>query len=333
MKRIPAGILLAMFFVAVPLACRVHAEESAEQLADEILGEQTGTQDESAEDLAKQQGDAIQPASDQDQSAENLARQNGVAIQAGKDPEQSAADLARHNGLSITPGRDAEESARKLAQQDGLQNKPKKVSDASQSVFTGGEGVDGSIYAVVAMPDGGVAIGGRFTMVNGLPRSNLARIAADGTLDPKFFAESSDGVNGAVYALAVDPNGNLLVGGYFTSAQGQSLQNFVRYMTDGRIDPAFNAGQSPNGPVYAIAVQSGGRIVIAGEFSQIGSVPRRNLARFNSDSTLDAPLTSGNAGSGSVRSLAALPNGAILAGGTFEIPGQTARNILSTGGK
>jgi hypothetical protein len=307
MKRFPTGILLATLLFALPAIPRVFADESAQQ-------------------LAKQQG--LSGNSAPDESAEALAKQNGVADTPGQDPEESAADLAKQNGVAIDPASEQDESARKLAEKEGLEKKSKKVASSAQSVFTGGEGIDGSVFASVALSDGSAIVGGRFTSVNGQPRANLARILADGTLDPKFLAAPNDGVSGAVYALAQDASGNLLVGGFFTSAQGVPAQNFVRYLANGTLDASFNGGQSPNGAVYAIAVQPDGHMVIGGQFSQIGSVPRRNLARYNADGTLDGAVTAANGSTGSVRSVAVLANGAILAGGTFEVPGQSGHNLL-----
>jgi uncharacterized delta-60 repeat protein len=328
MKPFPAGILLASLLFGAPLAPRAFAEESASQLADQTLGRDAGTQDESAEQVAKQQGDAINPSSDPDESAAQLAKQQGDAIDPSTDPEESAGQLAKQQGDAINPNTEAVESASHVAKKEGLEKKNKIVASPSQSVFTGGEGVDGSVYAVATLPDGSAVIGGRFTSVNGQPRSNLARIGPDGTLDPKFLAAATDGVVGAVYALALDASGNLLVGGYFSSAQGQTAQNFVRYLASGALDTSFNGSQSPNGAVFAIAVQPNGKILIGGQFSTVGDTPRRNLARFNADGTLDAPITSAMASAGSVRSLAVLADGSVIAGGTFEIPGQTAQNIL-----
>lgn len=330
MKRFPSGILFASILLLAPVTPPLFAEESADQLANQTLGTDSENQDESAEDLAKQNGVADIPGTDAEESASQLAKERGVSTPAGGDDEQSAGDLAKKDGLATEPAGD--ESASKLAESNDLEKKSKKVSDPAASVFAGGEGVNGSIYAVAALSDGSTVIGGRFTEVNGQPRSNLAHVNADGSLDAKsILGAPTDGVSGAVYALAVDTNGNLLVGGYFTAAQGEPVQNFARYLANGKIDPTFNGGQTPNGPVYAIAVQPDGKIVIGGEFTTVGNVPRRNLARFNADSTLDGALAA--AGSGSVRSLVTMANGGVLVGGTFEIPGQTARNILSVGGK
>ena len=298
MKRIPAGILLATLVFTSPL---LHAQESAQQLSNQELGPDQSMKDESASQLSNK--DLGPDQSMQDESASQLSNQN-------LGPDQNMQD----------------ESARKLAKKEGLEAKAQKT--VSQQT---GDGVNGTIYAVAAQADGSVIIGGRFDSVDGQPRMNLARYKADGTLDTTFLAGPTDGVDGTVSALAIDAKGNLLVAGYFSTAQGQPLQNFVRYLASGSVDPSFNGGQGPNGPVYAVTVLPKGQIVIGGEFTQVGDAERKNIARYNADGTLATPVTSANASTGAVRSLAALGNGGILAGGKFNIAGQTVRNILTTG--
>src|SRR6185503_17554089 len=56
-----------------------------------------------------------------------------------------------------------------------------------------------------------------------------------------------------------------------------------------------NDGFDPdaNGPVWAIAVQADGKIVIGGEFSRVGGAYRNNLARLNIDGSVDAAFNPG----------------------------------------
>ncbi|MGA7881822.1 MAG: delta-60 repeat domain-containing protein, partial [Terrimicrobiaceae bacterium] len=81
---------------------------------------------------------------------------------------------------------------------------------ALSSAFGAGEGVNGEVLAVAIQSDGKIVIGGRFSAVNGIVRSNLARLNTDGTLD-RTFAEPQ-GVNGQVSALAIQLNGGIIVG-------------------------------------------------------------------------------------------------------------------------
>lgn len=324
MKRIPAGILLATLVFTAPLLPRLHADESAQQLSNQDLGPDQNTQDESASQLSNK--DLGPGQSMTDQSAGQLSNKELGPGQ--KMQDESASQLSNQQLGADQSMQD--ESAKKLAEKQGLEKKSKKTG-APQTALGQGDGVNGTIYAVAAQADGSIIVGGRFDSVDGQPRMNIARYKADGTLDTNFLAAATDGVDGTVYALALDTKGNLFVGGYFSTAQGQPLQNFVRYLASGKVDASFNGGQSPNGPIYAAAILPKGKIVIGGEFTQVGGAPRKNIARYRANGMLDGTVTSANDSTGAVRSLAALPNGGILAGGKFNIEGQTVRNILSTG--
>jgi uncharacterized delta-60 repeat protein len=201
---------------------------------------------------------------------------------------------------------------------------------AAASVFGGGEGVNGTIYAVAVQPDGKIVIGGQFNLVNTVPRTNLARLNADGTLDRTFLETPLSGVNGTVYALAIDGNGGILVGGDFNEAATKPRKNFVRYMPNGQLDSNFDEGQGPDGTVQAIALQPDGKIVIGGQFIMVSTDKRTKLARLNADSTLDGPLTKTDEVTGQVLALGSLTDGNVVAAGMFEVAGQIGRNILNT---
>lgn len=201
---------------------------------------------------------------------------------------------------------------------------------AASSVFDTGAGVNGTVYAAVSLPDGSIVIGGEFNSVDSQPRSNIARILADGTLDTTMFGKFTDGVNGTVYALAADSAGAVLIGGYFSEAQEKQRQNLVRYTTDGTLDQSFGGTQQPigpNGKVLAIAVQPDGGIVIGGEFSGVGTAQRHNVARLNADGSVAGSQVAVSGVSGTVSALTVTASGAVVAGGTFEVAGSTSRSI------
>jgi len=77
---------------------------------------------------------------------------------------------------------------------------------------------NGTIYALIEQPDGGVIVGGDFTEISGSPHANLARFDVDGALDEAWHAST----NGPVFALAIAPDGSLFVGGLFSDAGGQN---------------------------------------------------------------------------------------------------------------
>src|SRR5262245_21524348 len=78
-----------------------------------------------------------------------------------------------------------------------------------------GDGLDGYGQALAIQPDGKIFVGGNYTSANSKPRKYLARYNANGTLDNSFDA-TGDGLYGQVFALRMQTDGKLIVGGTFT---------------------------------------------------------------------------------------------------------------------
>src|SRR4051812_32390283 len=76
--------------------------------------------------------------------------------------------------------------------------------------FDPGSGVNGTVNALVVQPDGKVIIGGEFTTVKGLVRTNLARLNPDGSGDATFDPGMA---YDRVSSLALQSDGKVLVGG------------------------------------------------------------------------------------------------------------------------
>jgi len=202
---------------------------------------------------------------------------------------------------------------------------------AQASAFSGGEGVNGTVYAVAIQSDGKVVIGGRFSAVNGVPRNNIARLNKDGTIDPSFANTTESGVNGQVNAIVVQAEGGIVVGGNFSQVSSFQTMNLGRYNVDGTVDKNFGGAVSgepgANGAVQALALQPDGKIVVGGNFSTVFGQPRRSLARINTDGTLDGPVTPPNSMAGVVYATQANADG-FVAGGEFTRENQDARSIL-----
>ena len=81
--------------------------------------------------------------------------------------------------------------------------------------------VNGVVNDVVPDGAGGWYLGGDFTSVGGVPRTDLAHVLADGTLDPNF-APTTDGL---VRALAVG-TGTVFAGGEFSTANGSRARTW-----------------------------------------------------------------------------------------------------------
>jgi hypothetical protein len=177
--------------------------------------------------------------------------------------------------------------------------------------------VNGSINAVVADGNGGWYIGGQFTQVGASPRSNLAHIQSDLTLDS--WAPST---NNAVRVLLLTGS-TLIVGGDFTSAGGQTRNEIAGIDVTTGLATAWDP--SANGSVRALATD-GVAIYAGGDFTTIGGQTRMRIAALDPSTGL-ATAWNPNA-TGSVRALA-LNGSVIYAGGLFASIGGQSRNRLA----
>jgi uncharacterized repeat protein (TIGR01451 family)/uncharacterized delta-60 repeat protein len=136
-----------------------------------------------------------------------------------------------------------------------------------------------------------------------------------GSLDPTFNALT--GSDDAINALALQPDGDLIVGGSFRLFNRVSRTRLARVHADGSIDSLFDARQGPNGTVRAILLQPDGRIVIGGQFTQVAGTNRNFIARLLPDGTLDGFFNPGAGFDSPVNALAWLSDGGIVVGGGF----------------
>ena len=196
-------------------------------------------------------------------------------------------------------------------------------------------GADNSVRAIAVQTDGRILVGGYFTNFNSVAKNGIARLNYDGTLDSTFVTGS--GADNPVYAIAQTfVNGQLkvLVGGSFAHLNGVLANGIGRLDGDtlnsraGRPDTSFNTGTGANGTVYALAVQTDGRVVIGGDFTAVNGVSVGHIARLNVDGSVDLTFTNASA-NGSVRAIAIQLDGQILAGGLFTgVNGNTNYNHI-----
>jgi uncharacterized delta-60 repeat protein len=192
------------------------------------------------------------------------------------------------------------------------------------------------INALALQPDGKILIGGGFSRINGIVRNNIARLNADGTLDATF-GNGLTGASANVEAIALQEDGRILVGGFFTAINGVSRNRIARLERNGALDPSFGDGSAgASAPVTAIALQPDRKILLAGHFSSLHGASRQGIGRLHEDGSLDEGFAPGLGGTKA--SIAVEPNGKILVGGgllTRLLPGGAVDNtfqVSDTGG-
>jgi len=150
---------------------------------------------------------------------------------------------------------------------------------------SGGGGVGSFVTSVAVEADGTILIAGNFTAVNGLPRNYLARLLPDGTVESTATFDPGTGPDTRVNSIALQADGKILIGGNFTTVNGQPRGRLARLNADGTVESTatFNPGTGADSFIYSMALQADGRILIGGAFASVDGQPRGRLARLVND--------------------------------------------------
>jgi len=131
--------------------------------------------------------------------------------------------------------------------------------------------------------------------------------------------------NGRPLCLLAAQNGDLLVGGSFTTVNGVAVSRLARW--SGGSWSSVGGGvtfSSLQAYVYALAELPSGDLAVAGFFNQAGGVSAASVARWDGASW----STFGSGANGDVRSLVLAPDGSLVAGGSFsQMGGVTANRV------
>jgi uncharacterized delta-60 repeat protein len=117
----------------------------------------------------------------------------------------------------------------------------------------------------VSQPDGKIVVVGYSDPTGTFSQLVVARYNTDGTLDSTFGSNglvfTQIGISDGASSVALQSNGDIIVGG---SAEDQNFQQntlLVRYLPDGTLDSTFGSGGIVNGAISGLVVQTNGRIV------------------------------------------------------------------------
>lgn len=207
-------------------------------------------------------------------------------------------------------------------------------SGSLDSTFNPGSGVTlGFAHCVAVQSDGKVLLGGYFDFINGTNRQDIARLNADGSLDDTFNSGSGTGT-GSVSALAIQPDGKVLLGGDFVEVQGLNRNHVARLNANGTLDTAFNPADLARsyGQVFSLAVQPDGKVLLAGSLLTLQTNLHYSVARLNIDGSLDTTFELGCASHGNyswAESIALQPDGRILVGGDFQLYNDVPRRYVA----
>lgn len=187
--------------------------------------------------------------------------------------------------------------------------------------FDPGAGADGLVESVEVMSDGRILVGGFFTKINEIGRTNVAILSDDGLVDPSFDPETPPAFVGHVARRAGD---HILLGGEVVYDAGNPVANITnslsRYDLTGARDTGFqvSVGDLFFNRVSDLVVQPDGKIVVCGLFLAVNGVPVSCIARLNANGDYDETFDVGSGASYWVFRVALQSDGKILLCGWFE---------------
>jgi uncharacterized delta-60 repeat protein/gliding motility-associated-like protein len=183
------------------------------------------------------------------------------------------------------------------------------TADASFPTFSPPLGLE--ITVVKAQSDGSI-----YVATSSSP--SLYKLNSLGNIDPSF--DPGMGADDTIYDMAIQPDGKIIIVGHFSTFNGTPRKGIARLLPDGSLDTSFNSGSGVNtaGSEYINSVQllTDGKIVIAGSFSSYGS-PRKNLAKLNSDGSVDCSFDPQGSTDSNISEIAAQQDGKVLVVGDF----------------
>jgi subtilisin-like proprotein convertase family protein len=163
----------------------------------------------------------------------------------------------------------------------------------------------------------------------------LIRLNPDGTIDRAFSSRiAASGLNGQVSALAVQPDGRIVLGGVFSIPSAPTpaswpFHRIGRLLPDGQPDVAgFVHGESTGADleVRAVAIAPGGGILLGGRFNTVHGQRREHAARLLPNGAIDLnfhPVTNGD-----VHALAVGSSGDVYLAGDFSrVGGVSIRSV------
>ncbi len=177
------------------------------------------------------------------------------------------------------------------------------------------------VLALATANNGDLLAGGVFVTAGGVTANGIARwngsswSALGGGVAGNSGVFVDDHYQGAgIRAIAVMPNGDVIVGGSFAAAGAVSASNIARWNGTGW----SSLGSGVNGPVEALIVLPNGNIVAGGDFTTAGGATARHIARWNGTSWSEfGGGVNGDTRDGPVYSLAIRANGDVIAAGYF----------------
>jgi len=160
---------------------------------------------------------------------------------------------------------------------------------------------NGAVHAIALQQDGKIVVAASSPSQADKAHNYITRLNPDGTPDFLFCPDQWRQTR-SFYALAIQPDGKIIVGGGFTTMDAQSYIGLARLNANGSLD-AHSMLTTDNLNVYALAIQRTARSSSAAPSPTWAVLGASAIGRLNVDGTLDAAFKSPDGATDTIHAL------------------------------
>lgn len=183
------------------------------------------------------------------------------------------------------------------------------------------EGVCCRVRDLATGLQGRITVAGSLKRVGMQTRLGLAALdAATGEVASAIDAEAPPQVT----TIAADPNGGVVVGGFFAKAGSLPRHGLLRLRANGTLDPDWAPALEGYTQVSVLSAQADGSVYVGGSFERANLQARRNIAKFVGPTGELDPTWNANA-DGLVEALVVGADDSVYVGGSFSVIGGRAQ--------
>jgi uncharacterized delta-60 repeat protein len=159
--------------------------------------------------------------------------------------------------------------------------------------FVYGTGFNSDVEQIRVQSNGFIVICGIFSTYKGTSANRIVRLNTVGTIDATFIYGT--GFNSRVFDVQIQTDGKIICVGSYTAYKGLAQPKICRLTTTGTLDATFNVGTGVvSGTPISIAIQTDGKIILAGTMLDYNGTTISRIVRINTDGSIDSAFTTNN---------------------------------------
>ncbi|MFK8055366.1 MAG: T9SS type A sorting domain-containing protein [Saprospiraceae bacterium] len=162
--------------------------------------------------------------------------------------------------------------------------------------FRIGDGPSGTVEKIELVEDGKMFVVGSISTYNGVRSDFIVKLNDDGSRDNTFNIIHNSGVSSSASDLVVLEDGSIFIAGGIRDFNSTGLDFLVKLNPDGSQNTDFDQGSGFDRSINAIDMQSNGKIIVGGNFTEYNGQAIRYLARLNINGTLDTTFNTDERG-------------------------------------